>query len=66
MLPKLVVERILHYFGWLCRAEVLRQREKYEAGNMGGYTRIFPSKDPKLQVKCEKFNTWIWVVLYPN
>ncbi|GAX78290.1 hypothetical protein CEUSTIGMA_g5732.t1 [Chlamydomonas eustigma] len=36
------------------RAEVLRQREKYEACNMGGYTRIFPSDDPKLQVLYEE------------
>lgn len=34
------------------RAEIVRKREKYEEENLGGYTRIFPSPDPKLQVSC--------------
>lgn len=33
-----------------CRAEVLRKREKYEVKNSGGFTRIYPTNDPALQV----------------
>lgn len=35
------------------RAEIVRKREKYEEENLGGYMRIFPSPDPKLQVSCQ-------------
>ena len=36
------------------RAEVLKKREKYEEGNLGGYTRIYPAPDPKLQSLYEE------------
>ncbi len=36
------------------KASVLRQREKYEERNMGGFTRIYPSDDPKLQVSLNR------------
>ena len=35
----------------LHRAEFVRKREKYEKSHMGGYTRIYPSDDPQLQVR---------------
>ena len=38
-----------HLLG-IFRAEIVRKREKYERDNMGGYMRIYPSDDPKLQV----------------
>ncbi len=34
------------------RAEIIRKREKYEVKNSGGYTRIFPSDDPAIQVRA--------------